>query len=275
MGIFLKFLSSFRNEKLDQNEEVFYLDSNFPSLISETSENNDSKVLNIKRTRPEYHLEENDINKNKKFKSRTEIEITNRISNLEQEVKKLNQRLDLIENKIIIKDDYSYEILSPDLRGIICYPPKGVRELTFELVFKNNGKKDWPENTKLIIDRKNTNFLTNFTEINLGFLGVGEEKKIKIYIDLVGKLEEQKYQFVLNFFVQNEVIKPKIYINFQVKDNTVSDFRNLYEISENIASNTFVKREIEKNNGDFPKTYNNILWKSVNDPKENPKKKKN
>ena len=275
MGIFLKFLSSFKNEKLDQNEEIFYLDSNFPSLISETSENNDSKVLNIKRTRPEYDLEENDINKNKKFKSRTEIEITNRISNLEQEVKKLNQRLDLIENKIIIKDDYSYEILSPDLRGIICYPPKGVRELTFELVFKNNGKKDWPENTKLIIDRKNTNFLTNFTEINLGFLGVGEEKKIKIYIDLVGKLEEQKYLFVLNFFVQNEVIKPKIYINFQVKDNTVSDFRNLYEISENIASNTFVKREIEKNNGDFPKTYNNILWKSVNDPKENPKKKKN
>ena len=273
MGIFLKFLSSFKNEKLDQNEEIFYLDSNFPSLISETSENNDSKVLNIKRTRPEYDLEENDINKNKKFKSRTEIEITNRISNLEQEVKKLNQRLDLFENKIIIKDDYSYEILSPDLRGIICYPPKGVRELTFELVFKNNGKKDWPENTKLIIDRKNTNFLTNFTEINLGFLGVGEEKKIKIYIDLVGKLEEQKYQFVLNFFVQNEVIKPKIYINFQVKDNTVSDFRNLYEISENIASNTFVKREIEKNNGDFPKTYNNILWKSVNDSKENPKKK--
>ena len=273
MGIFLKFLSSFRNEKLDQNEEVFYLDSNFPSLISETSENNDSKVLNIKRTRPEYDLEENDINKNKKFKSRTEIEITNRISNLEQEVKKLNQRLDLFENKIIIKDDYSYEILSPDLRGIICYPPKGVRELTFELVFRNNGKKDWPENTKLIIDRKNTNFLTNFTEINLGFLGVGEEKKIKIYIDLVGKLEEQKYQFVLNFFVQNEVIKPKIYINFQVKDNTVSDFRNLYEISENIASNTFVKREIEKNNGDFPKTYNNILWKSVNNLKENPKKK--
>ena len=273
MGIFLKFLSSFRNEKLDQNEEIFYLDSNFPSLISETSENNDSKVLNIKRTRPKYDLEENDINKNKKFKSRTEIEITNRISNLEQEVKKLNQRLDLIENKIIIKDDYSYEILSPDLRGIICYPPKGVRELTFELVFKNNGKKDWPENTKLIIDRKNTNFLTNFTEINLGFLGVGEEKKIKIYIDLVGKLEEQKYQFVLNFFVQNEVIKPKIYINFQVKDNTVSDFRNLYEISENIASNTFVKREIEKNNGDFPKTYNNILWKSVNNLKENPKKK--
>ena len=273
MGIFLKFLSSFKNEKLDQNEEIFYLDSNFPSLISETSENNDSKVLNIKRTRPKYDLEENDINKNKKFKSRTEIEITNRISNLEQEVKKLNQRLDLIENKIIIKDDYSYEILSPDLRGIICYPPKGVRELTFELVFKNNGKKDWPENTKLIIDRKNTNFLTNFTEINLGFLGVGEEKKIKIYIDLVGKLEEQKYQFVLNFFVQNEVIKPKIYINFQVKDNTVSDFRNLYEISENIASNTFVKREIEKNNGDFPKTYNNILWKSVNNLKENPKKK--
>ena len=273
MGIFLKFLSSFKNEKLDQNEEIFYLDSNFPSLISETSENNDSKVLNIKRTRPEYDLEENDINKNKKFKSRTEIEITNRISNLEQEVKKLNQRLDLFENKIIIKDDYSYEILSPDLRGIICYPPKGVRELTFELVFRNNGKKDWPENTKLIIDRKNTNFLTNFTEINLGFLGVGEEKKIKIYIDLVGKLEEQKYQFVLNFFVQNEVIKPKIYINFQVKDNTVSDFRNLYEISENIASNTFVKREIEKNNGDFPKTYNNILWKSVNNLKENPKKK--
>ena len=273
MGIFLKFLSSFKNEKLDQNEEIFYLDSNFPSLISETSENNDSKVLNIKRTRPEYDLEENDINKNKKFKSRTEIEITNRISNLEQEVKKLNQRLDLFENKIIIKDDYSYEIISPDLRGIICYPPKGVRELTFELVFKNNGKKDWPENTKLIIDRKNTNFLTNFTEINLGFLGVGEEKKIKIYIDLVGKLEEQKYQFVLNFFVQNEVIKPKIYINFQVKDNTVSDFRNLYEISENIASNTFVKREIEKNNGDFPKTYNNILWKSVNNLKENPKKK--
>ena len=273
MGIFLKFLSSFKNEKLDQNEEIFYLDSNFPSLISETSENNDSKVLNIKRTRPKYDLEENDINKNKKFEGRTEIEITNRISNLEQEVKKLNQRLDLFENKIIIKDDYSYEILSPDLRGIICYPPKGVRELTFELVFKNNGKKDWPENTKLIIDRKNTNFLTNFTEINLGFLGVMEEKKIKIYIDLVGKLEEQKYQFVLNFFVKNEVIKPKIYINFQVKDNTVSDFRNLYEISENIASNTFVKREIEKNNGDFPKTYNNILWKSVNNLKENPKKK--
>ena len=112
MGIFLKFLSSFKNEKLDQNEEVFYLDNNFPSLISETSENNDSKVLNIKRTRPEYDLEENDINKNKKFKSRTEIEITNRISNLEQEVKKLNQRLDLFENKHIKSRYKRYNLLS-------------------------------------------------------------------------------------------------------------------------------------------------------------------
>ena len=48
----------------------------------------------------------------------------------------------------------------------------------------------------------------------------------------------------------------------------------MYEISEDMASNTCIMKELKNNNGDFPKTYNNIMYRSVNNNKKDKKNDK-
>lgn len=253
MGIFHKILSYFGREKSEENQEIDLLGNNFPSIVTEV---NDINLLKRKRNRTNQNLEVIDERFN------------NRLDDLER-------RVEILENNIINNILYSYEVVEPDLRGIMnC--PKGVQNLIEDLVLKNNGNQNWPENsTKLIIDRNATNFRTNFTEVNIGFLGVGQQKKIKLDVDIIDKLEENKYRLVLDFCVNGRAFGNKIYINFQIIEDKISDMRAIYEIPEELASNTCIIKELKNNNGDFAKTYNNIIYRSVNNTKEKKNEKKN
>ena len=253
MGIFQKIRSYFRREKSEENQEIDLLGKNFPSIVTEV---NDINLLQRKRNRTNQNLEDIDERFN------------NRLNDLER-------RVEILENNIINNIFYSYEVVDPDLRGIInC--PKGVQNLIEDLVLKNNGNQNWPENsTKLRIDRNETNFRTNFTEANIGFLGVGQQKKIKLDVDIIDKLEENKYRLALDFCVNGRAFGNKIYINFQIIEDKISDMRAIYEIPEELASNTCIIKELKNNNGDFAKTYNNIIYRSVNNTKEKKKEKKN
>ena len=104
--------------------------------------------------------------------------------------------------------------------------------------------------------------------MNLGSLQVGQQKNIKIDVDILDKLEENKYRLVLDFCVNDKEFGNKIYFNFQVIDDKISDMRAIYEIPEDIASNTCIIKELKNNNGNFAKTYNNIIYRSVNNAKE-------
>ena len=275
MGIFYILLSYFRNENpnenLDENPDensIFYL--NGENLLSSEFEGKDINFLQIKRNRTNNNLDENDenINNNKRKKIENVIEIMNRLDDLEL-------RLRNIENNFINNNIYSYQVIDPDLRHIIkC--PKGVQSLIIDLVLKNNGNINWPENsTKLRIDRNDTNFKTNFTEVNLGFLGVGQQKKFKMVVDIVGKLVENKYRLALDFCVNNGIFGDKIYINFQVIDDKISDMRALYEIPKSMATDTCIGKELKNNKGNYAQAFNNIIYRSVNNTKENQNNKKN
>ena len=170
----------------------------------------------------------------------------------------------LINNQIRLKnnsinDEYSYKVVNPDLRGIMNLQ-KGMKNIELFLILKNDGDKYWPEGlTKLIIDKKSTSFKTNQNEIILGYLEVGEEKRFKIEIDFLENLEVKKYQLVFDFYVGNKKYGNKIYINFQVIEDKIDEFRARYEIDNNIASDSTIARDLKKYNDDFPKAYNSIL----------------
>ena len=235
MGIFQKILSYFVYEKTE-------------------TEGKDSNLLRRKRNRTAEDLDE--------FEERFNIRLND-----------LERRITILENNHNNRI-YSYKVIDPDLRGIInC--PKEVQNLIIDLVFLNNGSKNWPENTKLRIDRNGTNFRTNLTEVNLGTLQVGQQKNIKIDADIIDKLEENKYRFALDFCVNDREYGNKIYINFQIIDDKISDMRDIYEISEDIASNTCIMKELKNNNGNFAKAYNNIINRAVNNAKKKKNDKKN
>ena len=219
------------------------------------TEGKDSNLLRRKRNRTAEDLDE--------FEERFNIRLND-----------LERRITILENHNINNRIYSYKVIDPDLRGIInC--PKEVKNLIIDLVFLNNGSKNWPENTKLRIDRNGTNFRTNLTEVNLGTLQVGQQKNIKIDADIIDKLEENKYRFALDFCVNDREYGNKIYINFQIIDDKISDMRDIYEISEDIASNTCIMKELKNNNGNFAKAYNNIINRAVNNAKKKKNDKKN
>ena len=227
MGIFYRILYYLGKEKPEENKEIDLLGNNFPSIVTEV---NDMNLLNRKRNRTNENLEG------------IEEIINHRLNDLEH-------RVEVLENNFINNIFYSYELVDPDLRGIKnC--PKGLKNLMENLVLKNNGNQDWPNSTKLRIDRNETNFRTNFKEVNLGFLGVGNQKRIKLDVDIVDDLEENKYRLVLEFCVNGRTFWNKIYINFQIIEDKVSDMRAMYEITEEMASNTRIMKELKKNKGD-------------------------
>ena len=253
MGIFQKILSYFGKEKQDENQKIDLLENNFPSLVSEV---NDIDLLRRKRNRTDQNLED------------LEQRFNNRLNNLELRVRNLENNFN---NNIF----YSYEVLDPDLR-VLLNRPKGLQNLIEDLVLKNNGNQDWPENsTKLSIDRSATNFRTNFTEVNLGFLGIGQQKRIRLDVDFVDDLDEDKYRLVLDFCVNGRIFGNKIYINFQIIEDKILDLRAKYEISEEMASNTCIIKELKKNNGDIVKSYNNIVYRPPINTKEKKNDKKN
>ena len=262
MGIF-NFISSFISGENGENSE-----DNKSLLGKKKNRTNDTFEKDYMNERKNVCYQSEIINDNEKEKENNRLdEIYNLTLETNQLVKKLTNDF-YKNNNSIINNDYSYQVVSPDLRDIISTPPTGVKNLSFVLTMKNDGNKDWPEHlTKLVVDKTETGFFTNANEIKLGYLGVEQQKVVKIKVDIVGKLEEKKYQLVLCFCVGGKIYGNKIYINFQVKDDKIEDFRAIYSIDTNMASNTMVARELKKNDNNYPTVYNKILSKSLNDAK--------
>ena len=273
MGIFNYFGSFFKRGDPEDKS-----DNNAFDKIGSLSFKNDNKIyLNKKTNRNDENSEEDEICTTKKVKYQTEIKNENKdikFIDLYKLVLENNQLIKQLSNQIIssnnnfINNEYSYKLISPDLRGIVSNPPKGVKNLKFHLVLKNDGNKDWPEfTTKFKIDKRATGFKTNINEIMLGFLGIGQEKEYVLDIDIIGNLEVKKYQLVLDFYVDDKKYGNKIFIYFQVIDNKKDEFRAKYLIDEKIASDSTIIKELKKFNDDFPKAYNSIMNKSINDIK--------
>ena len=269
MGIFFEYLFPLGN-KNKNNDSENDIDNNIETKVLGDKNN----YLNKKTKRDNCNINDNDISNNKKVKYQTEINNKNE-ENIIEEIYNIS-----IENNKILKqllnqntsfnknyfnnNEYSFEVINPDLRDIVSYPPKGVKNLIFDLVLKNNGNKDWPENsTKLNIDKNATGFDTDFNEIKIGYLKVGMIKKVKININVLGELEEKKYQLVLYFSVNNKIYGNKIYINFQVKEDKCDDFRAKFLISDELVSNTQIRKSLKQNQNDDSKAYMDVMNFSI------------
>ena len=203
--IFNPLISFFKNQNNEVNPKK--------EFIGKSSIDNNKNFLNKKTNR-------------EKFNQEKELEdIYNLVLENNHLIKKLVKDINSLKNNSI-NDEYSYKVISPDLRGIVSYPPKKVKQLKFFLLMKNDGNKNWPEDScKLIIDKNSTGFKTNTEVILLGFLRSGKEKEFEIDVDIIGRLEVKKYQLVLDFYVGDKKYGNKIYINFQVREDKKGDFR--------------------------------------------------
>ena len=84
-------------------------------------------------------------------------------------------------------------------------------------------------------------------------------KKVKININVLGELEEKKYQLVLFFSVNNKVYGNKIYINFEVKEDKYNDFRAKFLLSDELVSNTQIRKSLKQNQNDDSKAYIDVM----------------
>ena len=222
MGAIHFLYSHYKNENHDIiSKDDFQGDNNDKSYI-----NNQNNFLNKKTNRKNDNIEESEICNNKIVKQSMGIkknDIEDKIEQIYNLTFETNQLIKyLINNSIPLKNnsinnEYSFKIISPDIRGIILTPPKGIKNIEFVLKIKNDGIKDWPEDkTYFKIDKESTGFKTNINDIQLGYLKVGEEKEFKIEVNVIGDLAVKKYQLALDFYVGDKKCGKQIYINFQV-----------------------------------------------------------
>ena len=129
--------------------------------------------------------------------------------------------------------DYKYEIIDKDQDKTFYIENIDINNcMKYELIVKNNGQFDFPENkrTKFII---NTNLKKEiFQEIFIDELKVGCTKKIKIIIPKNNiKLGEMKFKIVLNIDGNN--YGNPINLTLMFKSKKVEEFRKIFNLEEN------------------------------------------
>ena len=265
------FMNCFQNnDKNLKNEEIKVPEDNKKNekklLNNKTKRNNDGNDNNLEGYTiiKEHRNNKTEIIKptKKLFKNALNNENLKNAKIKEENIKNEKDSR-IFHNKNLINDKYSYKVISPDLAKTLKSPPKDITKLEFNLILKNDGINDWPEDsTFLINDKKDTSFLSNFDRIKLGPLKVNQEIKVKIELkDL--KLEVKNQQLVLNFSVDNKIYGDKINIKFQVVEhNNVYKFREKYNIDDSMGTDEEIEK-ILKESPNFEYAYNNFMSKFV------------
>ena len=176
----------------------------------------------------------------------------NYIDNKNNEIS--NNNLNINTESLIEENEfnnYSYKCLTNNLNFIIS---KGTKQLIFTMELENNGKLPWPENkTILSTDLSISNI--KIKEIVLEPLKPGLKSSINGIFTDTDKLEPGKYESYLIFKVDGKKYGNNILINIEVLKNDIKKeyktvigaFRNDYDITKDIASDTIIGEELYRN----------------------------
>ena len=164
-----------------------------------------------------------------------------------------------INNKEIIYEEpkinnfnkkYSYLCLNRN--NLYSFITKGTEKTTIEITLINDGKIDWPPNTKLIFD---DNSQIKADDIILNPQKCNEEQTYKINFNNLCKLNIGKYECFLWFNINDENLGDKINLKIKVNDNDilsmVETFRESFSISKDDYRDDRLIEVLKKADYDF------------------------
>ena len=148
---------------------------------------------------------------------------------------------------------YSYKCLTTDLKKAIF---KGKSEATKQIILQNDSKYKWPENTKLVLDKTNSQLQTD--DIPLKALNPSEKEQLDIYIKNLQNLHSGEYKIYFDFTINGQIYGNKLCISLIIKNENekeiINQFRMQYKLPNDYKDES-ISKFIELTNGNFEEAY--------------------
>ena len=111
----------------------------------------------------------------------------------------------------IKKKEYSYECLNID--NLSSYIYEGINETKVDIILKNNGKKEWPKNTKLSFQKKSE---IKGNDLLLDCQTPGQEKRYSLSCNNIRNYRPKKYKLFYLFNINGENLGEEIIIKINI-----------------------------------------------------------
>ena len=219
------------DEKLKFSLKKFYKEINKSKAISkEAKENKNEENNNIKLL--SY------ISKLNKACENLNNLMLEKIYSLKYTFDINNKEIKYEEPKININQNYSFLCNGINLNSFIT---KGTENTEIEITLKNNGKKDWLPNAKLVFDN---NSHIKADDIILNPQKCNEEQTYKINFNNLSNLNIGKYECYLWFNIDGENFGDKISLMIKVNENNDSNEIDIFRESFNISKSSFSDEQL-------------------------------
>ena len=238
-------------EKKDKKQEEEILNNN--NNNNENNNNNDENKNNNNENKNNNNENKNNNNENKK--------------NNNNENKKNNNNNEIIEEEPGKEDeDYSYDCTNAMYLTVYIY--EGTEEAEFEIFLKNNGKKTWASDSKIIND-PSSSLKTN--DIDLAQQKPNEERGYKVVIKNLGRKPNGEYKIIFLFYTNKNIIGDKItaMVKIKEKDNEKSEmeenmdkileFRDTFNLTEDEYSNEKIFEILKDNDFNFENAFSSLF----------------
>ena len=163
-------------------------------------------------------------------------------------------------------NDYSLEIINKhDLNLSIT---EGEENIKIELIIKNNGNKEWPENAARLVFNENKNITDK--PIVLRPQKPEEQQKYKINIEDLNIYPPGKYEAGMNFEINGKQYGDEIDINITINEKQKSDddddkadiikkFRDTYGLDIQDFPDKILLDKLKKYNFNLPKAFSALF----------------
>ena len=151
---------------------------------------------------------------------------------------------------------------------LTVYIYEGTEEAEFEIFLKNNGKKTWASDSKIIND-PSSSLKTN--DIDLAQQKPNEERGYKVVIKNLGRKPNGEYKIIFLFYTNKNIIGDKItaMVKIKEKDNEKSEmeenmdkiieFRDTFNLSEDEYSNEKIFEILKDNDFNFENAFSSLF----------------
>ena len=163
------------------------------------------------------------------------------------------------------KDEYSLEIINKhNLNPSIT---EGEDNIKIELIIKNNGSKQWPENGARLVFNDNKNLTAK--PIYLRPQKPEEQQNYELNMEDLHVYPAGKYEAEMNFEIDGKQYGDEIDINVTInekqkdpgddEENAIQKFRDTYGLDSQDYSNEVLLDKLKKFNFDFPKAFSSLF----------------
>ena len=163
------------------------------------------------------------------------------------------------------KDEYSLEIINKhNLNPSIT---EGEDNIKIELIIKNNGSKQWPENGARLVFNDNKNLTAK--PIYLRPQKPEEQQNYELNMEDLHVYPAGKYEAEMNFEIDGKQYGDEIDINVTInekqkdpgddEENAIQKFRDTYGLDSQDYSNELLLDKLKKFNFDFPKAFSSLF----------------